>query len=214
MVRILMIGPLSGPTGGAAILFQQLAAELRAQPDVAVNVVDTSHGRSRISGLWRLLSITSRTIALITKSDVVSLHVSSMRAALYAALLWILCAATGRPWVLRIFGDASVKHSKMHPTQRELLDWILRRCPLLLVETRIAEKYFRPRCRRVGWYPNSRPLSRTRSRRERSESCTVRLCRTRETFKGRTRHSRGGAHIGKCCDCGRLWPVARWRRNQ
>ena len=43
-----MIGPLSGPPGGATILFQQLVAELHAQPDVAVNVVDTSHNRSRI----------------------------------------------------------------------------------------------------------------------------------------------------------------------
>ena len=46
MTRILMIGPLSGPPGGATILFQQLVAELQAQPDVAVNVVDTSHSRS------------------------------------------------------------------------------------------------------------------------------------------------------------------------
>jgi glycosyltransferase involved in cell wall biosynthesis len=160
MLRILMIGPLSGPPGGATILFRQLIAELQIQPDVALNVVDTSHGRSRVSGLWRLLSITFRTIAAITKSDVVSFHVSSMRAAFYAAFLWILCASTGRPWVLRIFGDASVKHSRMPAGQRELLDWILWRCPLLLVETRTAEQYFRSRCRRVEWYPNSRPLSR------------------------------------------------------
>jgi glycosyltransferase involved in cell wall biosynthesis len=184
MVRILVIGPLSGPTGGATILFRQLAAELQTQPDVAVNVVDSSHCRSRISGLWHLLSITFRTIALIAKSDVVSLHVSSMRAALYAAFVWILCAATGRPWILRIFGDASVKHSKMHPTQRELLDWILRRCPLLLVETRIAEQYFRPRCRRVEWYPNSRPLSSAGSRRERAEAA-------RFVFVGHVKPSKG-----------------------
>ena len=184
MVRILMIGPLSGPRGGATILFRQLVTELQAQPDVAVNVLDTSHGRSRISGLWRLLSITVRTIALITKSDVISLHISSMRAALYAAFLWILCAATGRPWVLRIFGDASVKHSKIPSAERELMDWILRRCPLLLVETRIAEQYFRPRCRRVEWYPNSRPLVGAAPRKERSET-------SRFVFIGHVKPSKG-----------------------
>ena len=184
MTRILMIGPLTGPPGGATILFQQLVAELQAQPDVAVNVVDTSHSRSRISGLWRLLSITYHAITLIWRSDVVSLHVSSMRAALYAAFLWILCSAAGRPWVLRIFGDASVKHSKMSARQRELMDWILWRCPLLLVETRIAEQYFRPRCRRVEWYPNSRPLVGAAPRKERSETA-------RFVFIGHVKPSKG-----------------------
>jgi glycosyltransferase involved in cell wall biosynthesis len=184
MLRILMIGPLSGPPGGATILFRQLVAELQVQPAVVVNVLDTSHGRSRISGLGRLLSITFRTIALITKSDVVSLHVSSMGAALYAAFLWILCTATGRPWALRIFGDASVKHSSMSAAHRELLDWILRGCPLLLVETRLAEWYFRLRCRRVEWYPNSRPLSSAGPRRERSEAA-------RFVFVGHVKPSKG-----------------------
>jgi glycosyltransferase involved in cell wall biosynthesis len=184
MVRILMIGPLSGPTGGATILFRQLVAELHAQPDVVVSVVDTSHSRSRMSGVWRLVSITLRTIALIWKSDVVSLHISSMRAALYATLLWILCAASGRPWVLRIFGDASVKHSKMRAGQRELLDWILQRCPLLLVETRIAEQYFRRYCRQVEWYPNSRPFSNNSARQPRAEA-------VRFVFLGHVKPSKG-----------------------
>ncbi len=183
MMRILMIGPLSGPPGGATILFQQLVAELQAQPDLAVNAVDTSHSRSRISGLWRLLSITYHAITLIWRSDVVSLHVSSIRAAQYAAFLWILCTATGRPWVLRIFGDASVKHSKMRAGQRELLDWFLKRCPLLLVETRAAEQYFRSRCPRVEWYPNSRPLS--------SASLRQRPGAARFVFLGHVKPSKG-----------------------
>ncbi len=184
MMRILMIGPVSGPPGGATILFQQLVAELQAQPDVAVNVVDTSHSSRRITGLWRLFSITYHAITLIWRSDVVSLHVSSMRAALYAAFLWILCSAAGRPWVLRIFGDASVKHSRMSALQRELMDWILWRCPLLLVETRIAERYFRLRCRRVEWYPNSRPLASAAPRKERNETA-------RFVFVGHVKPSKG-----------------------
>ncbi len=155
-----MIGPSSGPPGGATILFRQLLTELRAQSDVAVQVVDTSASTSMVSCVWSLLSISSRIIASVWRSDVVSLHVSSMRAALYAVLIWALCLATGRPWVLRLFGDASVKHSKMRAGERRLLDWMLRRCPLLLVETRIAERYFRSRGCRVEWYSNSRPLAR------------------------------------------------------
>ena len=184
MLRILMIGPQSGPPGGATVLFRQLVTELQAQPDVAVDVVDTSHSRSRISGLGRLLSVTYHIITLIWRSDVVSLHVSSMRAALYAAFLWILCAATGRPWVLRIFGDASVKHSRMSDGQRELMDWILWRCPLLLVETRAAEQYFRSRCRRVEWYPNSRPISGAGPRKEHCEAA-------RFVFVGHVKPSKG-----------------------
>jgi glycosyltransferase involved in cell wall biosynthesis len=155
MMRILMIGPLSGPAGGATILFRQLVTELRVQPHVAVGVVDTSRAR----GVWRLLATIFRTMALIWRTDVVSLHVSSVRAALYGAFVWGLCAVSGRPWMLRIFGDASVKHSKLRDGVRQLLGWILHRCPLLLVETRAAEEYFGPRCRRVEWYPNSRPLA-------------------------------------------------------
>jgi glycosyltransferase involved in cell wall biosynthesis len=157
--RILMIGPFSGPTGGATVLFRQLVTELKAQAGVAVSVVDTSRSGSRVNGPWRLLSIMYRTVAPIWASDVVSLQASSLRAALYAAFVWVLCAASGRAWMLRIFGDASVKYPKMSTAERKVLDLILQRCPLLLVETRAAEQYFGPRCRRVEWFPNSRPFT-------------------------------------------------------
>ena len=156
--RLLMIGPFSGPPGGATVLFRQLVTELQRYPNVELDVIDTSGGVSW-TRLFRSVWITFRTAMLIWKSDVVSLHVSSMQAALYGFVVWFLCAVSGRNWVLRIFGDASIKHRTTQTANRVLLDWLLRRCPLLLVETRAAESYFRPRCRHVDWYPNSRPLS-------------------------------------------------------
>ena len=157
-LRLLMIGPLSGPPGGATVLFRQLVTELQKCPNVELRVIDTSGGVSRVR-FFRLFWIAFRSARLIWKSDVVSLHVSSMQAALYGFVVWFLCAVSGRNWILRIFGDASIKHRTIRPANRVLFDWLLRRCPLLLVETRAAEAYFRPRCRHAVWYPNNRPLS-------------------------------------------------------
>ena len=155
-LNILMIGPYSGSTGGATVLFRQLVSELRGRADAAVDVIDTSHSSCE---LLRLPSVTARLVWRVWHSDVISLHVSSMQAALYAVVIWIVCAIAGRPWMLRIFGDASVKHRNMPASRRAIFDWILRRCPLFMVETRRAEQYFRQRCGAVRWHPNSRPLS-------------------------------------------------------
>jgi glycosyltransferase involved in cell wall biosynthesis len=157
--RLLMIGPFSGPPGGATVLFRQLMTELEKQPDVELHLVDTCGGPSR-ARFCRLLWIAFRTTILIWTSDVVSLHVSSMQSTLYGFFVWFLCVVSGRNWILRIFGDASIKHQQMHPAGRALIDWLLRRCPLLLVETRTAEAYFQTLCRRVEWYPNNRQPSR------------------------------------------------------
>jgi glycosyltransferase involved in cell wall biosynthesis len=160
--RLLMIGPFSGPPGGATVLFRQLVTELQKRPNVELHVIDTSSEVSRMR-FCRLFWIAFRTTILIWKSDLVSLHVSSMQAALYGFFVSFLCIMRSRNWVLRIFGDASIKHRTMRKATRVLFDWLLLRCPLLLVETRAAEAYFRHRCPHVEWYPNNRPLSPARS---------------------------------------------------
>lgn len=160
--RILMIGPMRNRVGGATVLFRQLVKELQTRPDVTISVVDTSsRGSSGVSAIARLLSVLLRTIVLIWRNDIVSLHVSSIKTALFAMLLWPILFVTRRAWVLRIFGNACVKHRKTRVVYRSAFDWLVRRCPLLLVETRAAEQYFRSRCRRVEWYPNNRPILNT-----------------------------------------------------
>lgn len=159
---ILMIGPMSTRIGGATVLFRQLVADMQTRTDVTVTVVDTScRSSSGVSAISRVVGVLLRTVMLIWRNDVVSLHVSSMKTALFAMLLWPILFVTRRAWVLRIFGNASVKHRKTRVLYRGFFDWLVRRCPLLLVETRAAEEYFRPRCRRVGWYPNNRPILNT-----------------------------------------------------
>src|SRR5579883_1807194 len=157
-VRLLMIGPASGPVGGATVLFRQLVDELRVRPDVHVCVIDTAReSRSFITSLIRPFVVLFRFAIAAPGTDVVSLHLSSLRMAFFAFFIWPFCILTRRPWLLRIFGDASVKHRQTSAIERVLLDWLLRRCPLLLVETHQAAEYFQPFCRRVEWYPNNRP---------------------------------------------------------
>lgn len=181
--RLLMIGPFSGPPGGATVLFRQLVTELQKRPNVELHVIDTSSEVSRVR-FCRLFWIAFRTTILIWKSDLVSLHVSSVQAALYGFFVWFLCAMRGRTWILRIFGDGSIKHRTMGTVNRLLFDWLLHHCPLLLVETRAAEAYFRHRCGHVEWYPNNRPLSPARSL---SDSTSA----TRFVYIGHVKSSKG-----------------------
>lgn len=169
---MLMIGPLGGTHGGATVLFRQLVAELMGRSDVEVEIVDTTLRERSMGGkVRRLLSTAVRVCRRIVHNDIVSLHVSWPKKALFGWIIALACALTKRTWMLRVFGDASSKHRRSGWWIRLPFDRLLRCCPLLLVESLESANYFRPLCRRVEWYPNSRP-ARTSSKEKRIQQTT------------------------------------------
>ncbi len=161
-LRLLLIGPLAPPVGGATVLFEQLAAESSALQDVSVRVINTSRGGG--SGSWRLLVQSALVIYKLMRSiagcDVVSFHASREGAALFGPIVLVLSFAFRKPWIFRGFGDFEAWYRSASGMKKALLRSAALRANFVLLETKSSVTYFSAQtCKDVRWYPNSRPLT-------------------------------------------------------
>lgn len=109
MIRLLLIGPLPPPMGGATRHFLTVVEDLAERDDFDVTTVNTSRGGRHLS--WMLnLSTGLRTIGTvlsrIRSADVVSFHASNRGMFLFGPGIVALCRLAGRPAMLRIFGGS------------------------------------------------------------------------------------------------------------
>jgi len=152
------VGARPPPDGGVTVLFEQLAQELGGLADV--HVVDTSR-RGRGRGVVAAATA-ARCAALLGRVDVIGHHASPAGATQFGPLLLSMARASGRPYVLRLFGGALDRwFTAQTPEKRRLYELILR-ADRVLLETRAQVAWFRARYprARILWYPNIRPLYR------------------------------------------------------
>jgi glycosyltransferase involved in cell wall biosynthesis len=162
MVKILLVGPLPPPIGGATVLFKQLVDELHEQTDVKVAVVNTARpdARSRLRNAIKAVSVTKQIICGMSKADVVSFHGTIGGICLYAPVLIALATAFRKPVIIRIFGGWIANwHRAAKPFWRWLFSHSVLKSNLVLIETKSAVEYFAALSRgKIEWYPNSRRM--------------------------------------------------------
>jgi len=158
-LRILMIGPLPPPTGGARVLFKNLVACLDGRDDVHVTVVETPPVRSQ--KLKAVVDITRQMYKVLKearRTDVLTLHTTTT--ALCDRILFVALAAWihGRPFVVHTFGGIGYREM-LGPLRSRLAEAALRRAHLYLAEThrQVGDAHARGLAN-VAWFPNSRPL--------------------------------------------------------
>jgi glycosyltransferase involved in cell wall biosynthesis len=159
-MRILLIGPLPPPLGGATVLFSQLVEELSKNPDLSISVINTA--RSKISVLYNVLILIrtiTRTFFEAPKNDIIGFHASNNGALFFAPFICLICKIYNKPWVFRGFGGYFHEWFQSLPFFGK---WVftntLLKADAILLETKSSLDFFKkidPNLP-VTWYSNSR----------------------------------------------------------
>lgn len=198
-IRILVIGTLPPPIGGASVLLHHLVQDLSARPDVAVTVVDTKGVRGRGPlAILRLLRTLRLIVHGLRRTDVATLQVSTGGLPLIGPIVVALARLFGRPLVVRKFGGKAYQEFGGFP--RALARWAARHADLFLAETHEQVRLARADgIMHATWFPNSRPLdagSTGRAEAEASDSDTAREPRdTEPSLSARCRRFVFAAHV-------------------
>lgn len=163
VLRVLLIGPLPPPLGGATVSFKQLVDELSLRHHIAIKVVNTrSHARRRhlVAGTKSLLSMLYDIARYARHVDVLSLHVSNSGAKRISPYVKLISRLSGKPWLIRFFGGSIGRY---YNNQNWLFKAVFRHtalsADLCLFQTRSLVECFDRICgKRARWYSNSRPL--------------------------------------------------------
>jgi glycosyltransferase involved in cell wall biosynthesis len=109
MIRLMLIGPLPPPMGGATRHFLTIVEDLSAQDGFRVTTIDTSRGERHSQPLFNLLAGLRTIFAMLRhlwQVDVVSYHASNRGAFHFGPFIVALSRLAGRPVMVRIFGGS------------------------------------------------------------------------------------------------------------
>jgi len=159
-MKLLLLGPLPPPIGGATVLFKQLIDGLSDNSDIELKVIDTS-AKAKIGKIKLFLSVLFSFLKQVKSVDVVSFHASLRGALLFSPFIFIVCKYYSKPWVFRGFGG---NYPIWYQGLPRILQWLLKSTLLsadvVLLETKESVGFFSRQAKgRVIWYPNSRKYS-------------------------------------------------------
>ena len=158
-LRVLLVGPLPPPTGGATVSFGRLVDDLRQRQDCRIEVVNISRPRHR-NTFWNNLYLAVRTLAAVSVKardfDVVSFHANERGRSQFGPLIFILTRLLRRPLVMRAFGGAFDRtYLSFGWFRRCLLRTTFFKSEACLFETRRQTRFFSRYLKsRSVWYPN------------------------------------------------------------
>jgi len=161
-MKILLIGPLPPPVGGARVLFKQLVNDLECMEDINIDVIDIpNHDFRSLKSLFDFVKVLGQVLWSIPSNDVVSLHATISQLVLLGPIVWAESKLFGKKSVLRKFGGVFDKKFSNYPST---FKWFLKKTALnmdlLLFESKSMVAFFRDilLSHDVEWYPNNRPL--------------------------------------------------------
>lgn len=157
-LKLLLIGPLPPPLGGATVLLKSLVDSLGKRDDIEIVVVSTSSkaGQSFVR-VRRVLRIFYNVIRNLRKFDVISIHLSTTGLPLVGSVVSGLTRLWKQPLIIHKFGGNDY-HDYRH-VSRWLTKWALRNADVYLAETKLlVDLAHKDGLCHVKWFPNSRPM--------------------------------------------------------
>ncbi len=157
-LRILIIGNLPPPFGGATVSLQYLVESLKETPEVELRVLETEGGRGR--GLQRVLRIgllVFRMFVTVPKVDVVTLHCCTPGLPVKGGGVLLLSRLFRKSVIIRKFAGTDYRFFGIW--RGKLAEFVLRHADLYLPETQdlVAQATERG-LDNVRWFPNHRPF--------------------------------------------------------
>lgn len=188
--RLLLIGPLPPPIGGATAAFQHLIAEMQEEASIDVQVLDTLGGSEsgQLARARMQLALLHKLVVGVAWADVISLHASARRAVVLGAALRVLSRMLGKRLLVRVFGGGLDQFLENRARFFSKLTDIMFSADVVLLETRHLVGHFTERYPRanIRWFPNSRPLGESPPRTRSSRSCNLRFL-----YVGQLRQDKG-----------------------
>lgn len=160
-MRLLIIGPVPPPLGGATVLLEYLISELTAIPGVSVLVINTSRigGTGTFANIVRAIEVLARMVIKAPQVDVISFHASIRGMMFFGPFVWLISKSFGKPLVFRGFGGFfSEWHRNVASWARIVFNRTILQADTVLFETQATIDYFRSvSTNRIVWFPNARP---------------------------------------------------------
>lgn len=178
IAKILLIGPMTPPIGGARVSFDQLVDDLSKRDDVQIRTLNIPPQRTLISGLLWTVYTFLRMICLVPTVDIVSLHATMRATYLLGPMTWFLCKAFRKRCVFRKFGGVfDQRFEELSPLQKRILAKTVLDMDMLLFQTKRMVAYFsKVAPGRVEWFPTNRPVGSD------FDGCEVGTCREARRF--------------------------------
>lgn len=188
--KVLVIGQIPPPIGGASAALKVLVDALDLRKDVITTTVSTGGVRGLgLQGALVMARIMWRITRELAKSDVVTLHVCTPSVPWIGPPVCGLCRLWRKPLIVRKFGGIDPLGT---PGVRQWLSrWALRHANVYFVETKEQVSSSRAHgIEHVAWFSNSRVLQGTPAWKQRDSS----QCR-RFVFMSQVRPKKGIADL-------------------
>ena len=160
--RILMIGPLPPPFGGARVLFENFIKEMGKNQEIYVEVIPTwQPDISMTLKVCRAAIVILKMIIKAGKFDIISFWASRRGMLAFGPVVGMICSLYQKPWILRKFGRGfSERLSDMGFLHKWLKIHVLRSADLTLLETQAAVELMREEVPggRYAWHANFRKI--------------------------------------------------------
>ncbi len=160
-MKLLLIGPLPPPIGGASISFRKLEQQLRNRNNFDLKVINTSSIESLMPFINYFMVIINSIVlpVKIFNTDIVSFHASVNRFYIYGTYIKLLCKLFRKPFQARVFGSSIVDvYLGSNKIKKFLLTYVLKADQTLL-QTKGLLNFFNselPGHLKLKWFPTSR----------------------------------------------------------
>ncbi len=160
-LRILMIGPLPPPTGGARVLFKNLIDCLATRNDVGLTVVDTPPvRRHKFRSLLQVTAQVARILCASRKADVIALHTTTSALHVRGPFIRLVARICRIPFLIHTFGGELYRRD-YGPVRSAAIGSTLRAAACYLAESREQVEHAQADgVQQVQWFPNTRRLPR------------------------------------------------------
>lgn len=167
-MRLLLVGPLPPPIGGATVLFKLLVDEMTTGAmDADITVVNFSAGTRRGVAKKLVATMTSmlRICKAIPRQNIVVVNGPNRRLVYQGLLVSLLTRLFRKPLVLRFFGGSfDHYYQQASPRHKKLIRHLFSQAACILLETQHLLDYFRGQGfpdlkERFVQFANSRPVN-------------------------------------------------------
>ncbi len=158
-MKVLILGPLPPPIGGATVLFNELSNYLKASKNVDCEIINTtSKGKGKLTRLLFSFNLIYKIISKIKRNDLVFFHASLRGAYQFGYIVKIICVLFNKPLGFRGFGG---HYYNWYLNANLFKKWLLRHgvlsADMVLFETRqLIQNFSSIINSNYVWYPNSR----------------------------------------------------------
>lgn len=160
--KILMLGPLPPPVGGARVLFKSFVEELEKVPGVKLEVIQTWNPKSPLWEKGKQMSqVFIQMSRKISSVDMIAFWASETGMLVFGPVVLVLSFFNRKPWMLRRFGRGySVPFAEMNVIRRFFTKLVFRCANLVLLETQQAVRYYQEHLpeAEVAWHGNYRNM--------------------------------------------------------